>query len=340
VTSEPFVSIVTPVYNEAAHLAECIESVLGQTYQNWDYTIIDNCSTDHSVEIARQYAADDPRIRVVTNSHFLRVIPNHNAALREISPRSKYCKVIFGDDWMFPDCLKEMVAVGEEYPSIGLIAAYSLQNEQVMWTGLPHPSRFVSGREICRRLFLEGLYVFGSASTVLYRSDLVRSHSRFYNEANFHADSEACIELLKCADFGFVNQVLTFQRVRIASLSTFSSDVNTYIAGKLQELVLHGRDFLSASEYDACLERMLTRYYENLVGGMWRRRTEDYWNYHKKKLADAGLPFSHNRLIRVAVSKLLEAVLNPKRTIEKIVSVRKESKRISVPASSEESATA
>jgi cellulose synthase/poly-beta-1,6-N-acetylglucosamine synthase-like glycosyltransferase len=40
---QPLVSIVTPVYNEAQHLAECIESVLAQTYQNWDYTIIDNC---------------------------------------------------------------------------------------------------------------------------------------------------------------------------------------------------------------------------------------------------------------------------------------------------------
>src|SRR6266704_170045 len=85
-TSQPLVSIVTPVYNGAEHLAECVESILRQTYQNWDCTIINNCSTDSSAEIARRYAAKDPRIRIYENEKFLRVISNHNVALRQISP--------------------------------------------------------------------------------------------------------------------------------------------------------------------------------------------------------------------------------------------------------------
>src|SRR5580704_5209959 len=104
--SEPLVSIVTPVYNEAEYLAECIESVLAQTYQNWDYTIVDNCSSDGSVEVARRYAAGDRRIRIHQNKQFLSAIPNHNAALRQISLESKYCKIVFGDDWIFPNCLE------------------------------------------------------------------------------------------------------------------------------------------------------------------------------------------------------------------------------------------
>src|ERR1700730_946844 len=88
--SQPLVSIVTPVYNGAEHLAECIESVLAQTYQNWDYTIVDNCSTDATLKTARRYAEKDPRIRIVRNQEFLPAIPNHNAALRRISPASKY----------------------------------------------------------------------------------------------------------------------------------------------------------------------------------------------------------------------------------------------------------
>ena len=63
--SQPLVSIVTPVYNEAEYLAECIESVLAQSYQNWEYTIVDNCSKDGSAEIARHYAGKDRRIRLV-----------------------------------------------------------------------------------------------------------------------------------------------------------------------------------------------------------------------------------------------------------------------------------
>lgn len=53
---QPLVSILTPVYNGEEYLAECIESVLGQTYQNWEYCIVNNCSTDRTLEIANGYA--------------------------------------------------------------------------------------------------------------------------------------------------------------------------------------------------------------------------------------------------------------------------------------------
>src|SRR5258708_7412343 len=98
-TSQPRVSIVTPIYNGAEYLSECIESILAQTHQNWDYTLVDNCSTDESKTIAHRYAAKDPRIRVHENRQFLEAIQNHNEALRQISPASKYCKVVFADDW-------------------------------------------------------------------------------------------------------------------------------------------------------------------------------------------------------------------------------------------------
>ena len=85
--SEPLVSIVTPVYNEAEYLAECIESILAQLYQNWDYTIVDNCSTDGSVEVARRYAAKRP---TDSNSSECTVLERYSGSqcrfLRQISP--------------------------------------------------------------------------------------------------------------------------------------------------------------------------------------------------------------------------------------------------------------
>src|SRR5919109_2101835 len=91
---EPLVSVVTPVYNGESHLRECIESVLAQTYQNWDYTIVNNCSTDGTLDIAMEYAARDPRIRIHNNDAFVRVTENHNIAFRQVSPASTYCKLV------------------------------------------------------------------------------------------------------------------------------------------------------------------------------------------------------------------------------------------------------
>src|SRR3546814_8578716 len=59
------VSVVTPVYNGGAFLGEAIESVLRQTLPDWNYVILDNCSTDETPEIAAAYAAKDSRIRVL-----------------------------------------------------------------------------------------------------------------------------------------------------------------------------------------------------------------------------------------------------------------------------------
>ena len=115
----------------------------------------------------------------------------------------------------------------------------------MVWAGLPYPSTVVSGQEVCRRLFLEGLYVFGTATSLLFRADLVRSRECFYNEANVHSDLETCIALLASSNFGFVHQVLTFTRVRENSRITMSRDINTVAASNLHHLVTYGQAALS-----------------------------------------------------------------------------------------------
>ena len=67
--NEPLVSVVTPVYNGADFLEECIESVLKQTYGNFEYLIVNNCSKDRTLDIALSYAQKDSRIRVHDRPH-------------------------------------------------------------------------------------------------------------------------------------------------------------------------------------------------------------------------------------------------------------------------------
>lgn len=319
---QPLVSIVTPVYNGAEYLAECVESVLAQTYTNWEYTIVNNCSSDSSSEIAHSYSRKHSRIRVVDESEFLRAIPNHNRTLRQTSPDSKYCKMVFADDRIFPGCLGEMVAVGEENPSVGIIGAYGLQGNKVVWQGLPYPSRLISGRDVCRRRFLNGLYVFGTATSLLYRADLVRARSQFYNESNLHADSEVCFELLRNCDFGFVHQVLTFTRERNESLRVFTQDMNTLLAGVLHEILTYGHCYLDEREFEICVNRHMSAYYRFLGSSLLRGgRDREFWGYHKRKLRDAGLDLDYRRLAKSALARVGNAVLNPKYSIEELIKI-------------------
>ncbi len=104
----PFVTVLTPVYNCGEYIEQCIESVLAQTFKNYEYIIINNCSTDNTLDIALRYAAKDSRIRVHDNTEFLGVIENHNLAFGLLSPAAKYCKVVSADDFIFPDYLERM----------------------------------------------------------------------------------------------------------------------------------------------------------------------------------------------------------------------------------------
>jgi glycosyltransferase involved in cell wall biosynthesis len=309
-TSQPLVSIVTPVYNNEEYLAECIESVLAQTYQNWEYTIVNNCSTDGSAAIARRYAAQDSRIRVLDNEQFLRVVPNHNWALRQISPASKYCKMVFSDDWIFPECLEQMVAVAEKHPSIGIVGAYVLEGNAVSCTGLCYPSSFVTGRQVCRDHLLKSVYVFGSPNSLLYRSDLVRSNDPFFNVENIHADTEVAFSLLRTCDFGFVHQVLTFTRVREGSMTGMALNLQAYLPGRLQILLAYGSDFLDPQERETLLENHLSDYYFSL-GKSLLLGQKKVWDYHKAKLSASSVGFSRMRVVGGLFSVLGRVVSRP-----------------------------
>src|ERR1051325_1450953 len=142
--SQPLVSILTPVYNGDKYLVECIESVLNQTYQNFEYIIVNNCSKDNTLAIAQEYAKKDKRVRVHDNTDFVPVIANHNIAFGQISPEAKYCKVVSGDDWIFPTCIERLVEFAEANPSAGYINCYQFSGDHILWQVLKYSNRLVN----------------------------------------------------------------------------------------------------------------------------------------------------------------------------------------------------
>jgi len=147
----PLVSIVTPFYNTADYLAECIESVLRQSYRNWEYILVNNCSNDGSAAIAESYAERDPRIRLYSNDTFFSQVGNYNHALSLISAQSKYCKMAEADNWLFPECVEKMVGLAEQHAETGIVAAYYLKGALVSGGGGTPEVEIYQGREVCRK---------------------------------------------------------------------------------------------------------------------------------------------------------------------------------------------
>lgn len=316
-SAEPLVSVLTPVYNTEKFLSECIQSVLRQTYRNWEYIIVDNQSTDGSLEIAESYAKLDPRIRVIRNERHLPMMENVNQAFRHMSAESKYCKVIHADDWMFPDCMAQMVELAEANPSAGIVGSYRLVESEVQCDGLSYPSPCSKGREIGRGHLFGHFYLFGSPSTLLLRSDLIRKRDDVYETSSIHGDVLACLDLLRECDFGFVHQVLTFtRRHNESALGTVRRYETAYFLQMMQCLVAYGRDFLTEAEYERRLKEHLWGYHRFVAQKVIRGRGLDFYRFHSSELNKLGITLSYWRLILGGIWELLNVQDNMRRLVE------------------------
>jgi len=279
----PLVSVLTPVYNGEAHLVECIESVLEQTYGAWEYILVDNRSTDRTLEIAKSYADLDDRIRVTSNSKFLGIIENHNEAFQQISPESKYCKVVQADDWLYPQCLEKMVGLAEENQNVGLVGAYRMDGDEVGSVGLPISQAVFSGPQISKAMLLgEMPRVFGSPTTHLIRSDLIRNQKEFYNPRNLSADTEACFEVLARADLGFVYEVLTYTRRPKECNTSEAYWLGAHPVGDLWIAEKYAQYYLSQQELGSYMAAVLRRYFRVLAKGILRLKGRRFWSFHKR----------------------------------------------------------
>lgn len=114
----PRVSIGLPVYNGERLIKNSLDSILSQSYQDFELIITDNCSTDGTQEICLQYAAQDNRIRYYRNEKNLGVVKNFNKAF-ELS-RGEYFKWAAHDDMIHPDFLAKCVLILDSDKSIVL----------------------------------------------------------------------------------------------------------------------------------------------------------------------------------------------------------------------------
>ncbi|HJO93000.1 MAG TPA: glycosyltransferase [Victivallales bacterium] len=111
----PSVSVCIPNYNNAKYLESCIQSTLAQTYQNTEVVLVDDCSTDNSLEIANKYK---DQIRVFFNSTNLGQPKNTNKSIE--CSTGKYLVILHSDDLLLPNFIEKLVPILESYPNVGI----------------------------------------------------------------------------------------------------------------------------------------------------------------------------------------------------------------------------
>src|SRR5712672_2829455 len=112
----PRLSIGLPVYNGENFLAESIEALLGQSYEDFELIISDNASTDGTPDICRRYAKQDSRIRYIRQPRNIGSAPNHNVVIERA--RGELFKHASHDDLYARDLLERCVAALDERPNV------------------------------------------------------------------------------------------------------------------------------------------------------------------------------------------------------------------------------
>ncbi|MET8472529.1 glycosyltransferase family 2 protein [Streptomyces sp. NPDC006422] len=120
-TAHPRLSIGLPVYNGEEYLAESLDALLGQTYDDFELVITDNASTDRTQDICRDYAGRDQRIRYIRLPRNIGAAPNHNYVFTQC--RGELFKWASHDDLYARDLLRRCVQALDEHPEVVLAHA-------------------------------------------------------------------------------------------------------------------------------------------------------------------------------------------------------------------------
>jgi glycosyltransferase involved in cell wall biosynthesis len=126
--SAPRLTIGLPVYNGEQHLAEALDSLLGQTYEDFELLVSDNASTDGTADLCRRYAEKDSRIRYVRQPHNIGLVANHIFTMEEA--RGELFKGASHDDLYARDLLLRCVEALDENPDAVLAHSWSAVIDQ------------------------------------------------------------------------------------------------------------------------------------------------------------------------------------------------------------------
>jgi glycosyltransferase involved in cell wall biosynthesis len=205
----PKISVLIPTYNYGRFLAEAIESVLAQDFQDFELLVVDDCSTDNTTEVVRPFCALDARVRFAVNSANLGMAHNWNHCLHQA--RGEYIKFLFGDDKLFHrQALSKMLALLQAHPKAVLAAsARAILDEESkaidIYRDLEEGCH--DGRKIITAYLTQnGKNLVGEPSAVLFRkTDARRGFDPKYGQIT---DVEMWMHMLEKGDLAYTRQAL------------------------------------------------------------------------------------------------------------------------------------
>lgn len=230
--SAPMISVIMPSFNTPVEmLAKAVDSILEQTYRDFEFIIIDDCSTDASVEYLA--SLQDERVKVIRNLQNLGITKSLNVGLSHA--RGQYIARMDSDDICLPERLEKQLAFMENHPEAIVCGTWIQAFEDASYT---------TKRVIPEREYLQCSFLFGNAyglchPTAFFRGDMLRKHGIRYDEnlptAQDYGMWTTCAEYGEIAN---VEEVLFRYRVHNGQISVAKRQLQMQCALRVQATVL------------------------------------------------------------------------------------------------------
>jgi glycosyltransferase involved in cell wall biosynthesis len=178
--NNPLVSVLMTAYNREKYIAEAIQSVLASTYENFELIIVDDCSKDRTVDIAKSFESKDKRVKVYVNEKNLTDYPNRNKAASYA--KGKYLKFLDSDDAIYPEGLAYCIEQMEKYST----ASFGLS---MIDGDDAKPSILMNSEEVIRKHLFESPHLSAGPTGMIIKREVFEKNKGFDPRFRMASDS-------------------------------------------------------------------------------------------------------------------------------------------------------
>lgn len=209
----PFISVLMTAYNAEEHIELAIQSILDQTYKNFEFIIVEDCSKDNTWQIIENFAKKDKRIKAVKNEVNLKAGGSSNKGIPLC--KGKYIVRMDADDWSYPDRIKKQVKYMEENPKT-VVSGGSLVvcNEKLKPLGIRHYK--LTNEEIRKEALLLNPIPHPAS---IWRTEAVKKTNLYPTNTGMSEDYGLTLEISQFGDMGNLDDNLIKFRVHSKSIS-------------------------------------------------------------------------------------------------------------------------
>lgn len=211
----PRVSVVVPSYNNAGFIESTVDSILAQTFTDFELLIADHCSGDGTWQALQRYVGV-PRVRVWQTPAGGGAAANWQAVTDAAT--GEFVKLVCGDDVVYPTCLRDQVDAMDAYPDVTLVCSrrdlIDARGATVLGgRGMARVSGYHGGRSAIRRAVVTGTNIFGEPASVLIRRAVLAEVGGWWSQFPYVIDEATYARVLLRGDLYAVDKSLAAFRI-------------------------------------------------------------------------------------------------------------------------------